>query len=103
MCNITCAITNKTNHLRTKKHKNKENDTEISIIIGSRGRPWAKPLPNNKKVKNPESGRQIRTNTQLFRKLSKKYGYDDARNEFLMYVIYPLNNNRKIVKNDVSI
>ena len=39
VCNKTCAITNKTNHLRTKKHINKENDTGIKIVSRPRGRP----------------------------------------------------------------
>src|ERR1051325_8674111 len=99
-CNVTCAITNKTNHLRTKKHKAKENSTGIKIVTGTRGRPRTIALSNHEKVKNSDSGREIKTNTQLFRKLLKKYGYDAERNRFLMYVTHPLNKNKKIVKNE---
>src|ERR1051325_2518945 len=99
-CKYTGTINNKTNHLRTKKHKDKENSTGIRIVTGSVGKPRKIALSNHEKVKNPDSGREIKTNTQLFRKLLKKYGYDAERNSFLMYVTHPLDENRKIVKND---
>ena len=70
------------------------------VVKRRRGRPRVVPLSDNKKVKNPESGRLIKTNTQYFRKLVKKYGYDEVRNAFLMYVLDPKDPNTKIVKND---
>jgi hypothetical protein len=77
-----------------------ENYTPQEVIKRPRGRPKTAILSYYEKVKNPESGRLIKTNTQYFRKLAKKYDYDEVKNEFLMHVLDPKNPNKKLVKND---
>src|SRR2546426_1071834 len=71
-----------------------------TVAIRQRGRPKSVITSGYEKVKNPDSGREIKTNTQYFRKLAKKYGYDEENNRFLMYITDPRNADKKIVKND---
>ena len=71
-----------------------------TVVIRQRGRPKSVITSGYEKVKNPDSGREIKTNTQYFRKLANKYGYDKENNIFLMYIIDPRNADRKIVKHD---
>src|SRR2546426_1001819 len=71
-----------------------------TVVTRKRGRPKSVITTGYKKVKNPDSGREIKTNTQYFRKLVNKYGYDKENNRFLMYITDPRNADRKIVKND---
>jgi len=52
----------------------------------------------HEKVKNPETGRQIRTNILYFGKLAEKYGYNYSKNEILMHVPDPNNLIKSIVK-----
>ena len=94
-CNKTCSITNKTNHLRTQKHINKENETGIRIVR----RPRIYPISNFDVIINPVTKRSIKINGQTFRNLRKKYDYDEVRNKFLMHVLDPKNQNKKLVKN----
>src|SRR2546426_6560763 len=70
-----------------------------TVVTRKRGRPKSVITTGYEKVKNPDSGREILTNTQYFRKLANKYGYDKENNRFLMYVTDPRNADRKIVKN----
>ena len=71
-----------------------------TVVIRQRGRPKSVITTGYEKVINPDSGREIKTNTQYFRKLVKKYGYDKENNRFLMYITDPRNADRQIVKND---
>src|SRR5207245_3640236 len=71
-----------------------------TVVTRKRGRPKSVITTGYEKVKNPDSGREIKTNTQYFRKLANKYGYDKENNRFLMYITDPRNADRKIVKND---
>src|SRR6267154_719614 len=70
--------------------------------VERRGRPKKYPdvSTTHEKVKNPETGREIKTNTLNFRKLAKKYGYSKSRNKFLMHVPDSNNRNKSIIKND---
>src|SRR5207245_4246057 len=74
-----------------------------TVVIRQRGRPKSVITSGYEKVKNPDSGREIKTNTQYFRKLAKKYGYNKENNIFLMYIIYPRHDDRKIVEHDQEI
>ena len=65
-----------------------------------RGRPPKYPASSHQTVINPDSKREIKTNTALFRILERKYGYDNSKNVFLMYVPDPKNPNESIVKYD---
>src|SRR3989454_9506520 len=74
-----------------------------TVTTRQRGRPKSVITSGYEKVKNPDSGGEIKTNTQYFRKLVKKYGYDKENNRFLMYITDPRNADRKIVKNDETL
>src|SRR3989442_11735131 len=71
-------------------------------VVEIRGRPKKYPdvATTHEKVKNPDNGREIKTNTLYFRKLANKYGYSNSKNEILMHVPDPNNPNKSIVKND---
>src|SRR5207244_9980916 len=71
-----------------------------TVVTRKRGRPKSVITTGYEKVKNPDSGREIKTKNQNFRKLVKKYEYDKENNRFLMYITDPRNADRKIVKND---
>src|SRR6267154_2694202 len=66
------------------------------------GRPKEYPdvLTTHETVINPDTEREIKTNTLNFRKLAKKNGNSKSRNKFLMHVPDPNNPNKNIVKND---
>ena len=85
------------------------NDGSELIIDGSftvdrikrrpKGRPKITIVSDYEKVRNPESGRLIKTNTPYFRKLVKKYDYDEVGKKFLLHVTDPKNPKIKLVKN----
>src|SRR5277367_714072 len=56
-------------------------------VGGSRGR--APAVPDLQKVKNPESGRPIKKGANTFRKLTKKYVFDEEKNKFITKVLDP--------------
>src|SRR5207245_1998272 len=74
-----------------------------TAVTRKRGRPKSLITSDYEKVINPDSGRGIKTNTQYFRKLAKKYGYDAENNILLMYITDTKSADRKIVKNDESL
>src|SRR5271170_5179071 len=55
------------------------------------GRPRGKApaLPDSQKVKNPESGRPIKKGANTFKKLTKKYVFDEEKNKFITKVLDP--------------
>ena len=57
-----------------------------TVTTRQRGRPKSVITTGYEKVKIPDSGREIKTNTQYFRKPVNKYGYDKENNRFLMYI-----------------
>src|SRR5206468_1027855 len=65
------------------------------VVVERRGRPKKYPdvSTTHEKVKNPETGREIKTNTLNFRKLANKYGYSNSKNEILTHVPDPNNPN----------
>src|ERR1700759_2900443 len=79
-----------------------ENLNFTPIVVERRGRHKKYPdvTTTHNKVKNPETGREIKTNTLYFRQLVYKYGYSNSKNEILMHVPDPNNLNKSIVKND---
>ena len=74
---------------------------ENSSFIGDRfptrprGRPpgKAEPIPDSQKVVNPETGRKIKKDGILFKKITKQYAYNEERNEIDMYVRDPIQPN----------
>src|SRR5437867_8054589 len=71
-------------------------------IVERRGRPKKYPdvSTTHEKVINPDTGREIKTNTLNFRKLANRYGYSSIKNKILMHVADPNNQNKSMVKND---
>ena len=70
--------------------------------VERRGRPkkYLDVTTTHETVKNPKTGRMIKTNTLYFRKIVKEYGYNESKNKILMHISDPKNPDRKIVKND---
>src|SRR5277367_5195107 len=60
------------------------------------GRPRGKapPVPDSQKVKNPESGRPIKKDANTFKKLTKKYVFDEEKNKFITSVLDPKQNSK---------
>src|SRR5437867_2431676 len=79
-----------------------ENQNFTSVVVERRGRPKKYPdvSTTHERVNNPETGREIKTNTLNFRKLANRYGYSSTKNKILMHVADPNNPNKSIVKND---
>jgi len=74
-----------------------------SIIIGKiRGRSKTYTVTATaNKVKNPETGRMIKTNTYKFKKLTKIYFYDASNNIFIKEILDPKTKN-KILMNSAK-
>src|SRR3989442_3118419 len=72
------------------------------VVVEKRGRPKKYPdvSTTHEKVENPDTGREIKTNTLYVRKLANRYGYSNSKNKILMHVADPNNPNKSIVKND---
>src|SRR3989442_6250346 len=71
-------------------------------IIERRGRPKKYPdvSTTHEKVINPDTGKDIKTNTLNFRKLANRYGYSSTKHKILIHVADTNNPNKSIVKND---
>src|SRR2546425_12468439 len=54
------------------------------VVIERRGRPKKYPdvSTTHEKVENPETRREIKTNTLYFRKLANRYGYSSTKTKF---------------------
>src|SRR5437867_8375075 len=78
------------------------NFTPVVVEKGGRPKKYHDVTTTHEKVKNPETGREIKTNTLNFRKLANRYGYSSAKNKILMHVPDPNNSNKSIVKNDAK-
>ena len=74
----------------------------IKISTDRRGRPKKyATTATASKVKNPETGRMIKTNTYQFKKLTTKYFYDAGNNVFTKEILDP-KTNRKILLNSAE-
>ena len=60
------------------------------------GRPKGKApaVPDSQKVKNPETRRSIKKDANTFKRLTKKYLFDEEKNKFITKVLDPKQNSR---------
>ena len=82
-CSKSLKLSSKYKHLKSIKHQKK-----LGIA------------PNIAKVKNPDTGRDIVVNGLTFRKLSKKYFYDEMNNEFIVHITNPKDSSSKLIRGD---
>ena len=59
----------------------------------TRPRGKAPAVPDSQKVKNPETGRLTKKNAGTFKNLTKKYLFDEEKNEFITKVLDPKQNS----------
>src|SRR5277367_3531774 len=68
-------------------------DRNATRSVG-RPRGRAAAVPDSQKVKNPESGRPIKKDANTFKKLTKKYVFDEEKNKFITRVFDPKQNSK---------